>query len=114
MSIRKHLLLLVIGVALPLVLLLAWSLAEQYRRERASASDGALRLAQITAVDTASYIAQTRLLLERLAAREDVRALNPERCSAPVFALGEALPGFTAINLWRADGTLVCSRRTHS
>lgn len=110
-SIRVHLLRLVLSVAVPLAALLAWNLYESAQADMRHAREHVFQLAQITASDTAKFLARAHDALNRLAARAAVNALDPERCD-PIMADFHALsPRFANVVTMTLDGRVVCSAR---
>ena len=77
---RAYLLTLVLGVALPLIVLLAATLYWSARVDERQASGVAMQLARIAAEETSRLVADTRTLLTHLAERPRVRALDAHNC----------------------------------
>ncbi len=108
-SIRSQLLGLVLLSLLPAVGLSGWFLFDLGEQARKGADRELLFQAVATAENIGQEIEDSRLLLERLTRRDEVRAMDPQRCD-PVFSnFGDTNPGYTTLGLRRLDGTSVCS-----
>ena len=108
-SIRKRLLALVVGAMLPLVVVIAYGIAEAWREALADASDHVRSLAVETAANLDTIFRDDEALLVRLAERPLIRAMDPRRCD-PVFKeLASALPLYTSLSLHSSSGSTVCS-----
>src|SRR5258706_14442188 len=87
-SIRLHLVMLVLGVALPLFALVAWGFWNQLDHERRDSRDLAHRIARSIAGDLRDSNARAQALITRLAARPTVRAGNPADFGTPFPVVG--------------------------
>ena len=108
-SIRVHLLRLVLAVAVPLVALQAWSLYTAAQAETRHAREQVFNFARITASDTARFLAQAQDVLNDLAARPAVRALDPKYCDPILQDFRALTPRFANVVTVALDGTVVCS-----
>ena len=113
-TVRGYLYALIAALAVPLLGLLALTAYEDFRDDSQYAADATLSPASTTAQATAQFIGDSRRLLEHLAERPLVRALDPERCD-PLIA---ELPTLNSNlgNAWVTDRTAhtLCSARTAS
>jgi PAS domain S-box-containing protein len=108
-SIRTHLLGLVLAVATPLAGLQAWSLYATARDEERHARERVLHLAQTTASETARFLVQVRSILDGLAARPAVKALDPAHCDPILKDFLGLAPRFSNVVTVSAEGIVVCS-----
>ena len=109
MRIRTLLFGMILTLMLPIVGLGIYDVAAGVKRIRVEAGQEALRLARVTASDTARLIAETRNFLARLAERPGVRSLDAGRCD-PVFTDFHKLhASYANLLVKKPDGTIVCS-----
>lgn len=108
-SIRTLLVHLVLAVALPLAVLTAWVLFETYRDDQRQARTQVLQLAQMTASQTAIFLGQAHNILNGLAARPAVRALDASRCDPILKDFLGLAPRFSNIVTSTLDGRVICS-----
>jgi HAMP domain-containing protein len=108
-SIRAQLLWLLAAAALPLIALQAWSLYDAAKDDERSAQEQVLHLADVTASETARFLDQTRNILNGLAARPAVRALDPTRCDPLPKDFLALAPRFANVVTVTAAGLVVCS-----
>jgi PAS domain S-box-containing protein len=108
-SIRGHVLALVLCSVLPLLVLLALTVFQDARRSLEVAEEGSLALAETTAGAVASFVRESRVLLEGMARRPEIRDLDPAACNASLQDLHDVLPRFA--NLFVADegARIICS-----
>ncbi|MCX7669810.1 MAG: hypothetical protein N2439_07050, partial [Anaerolineae bacterium] len=85
LSIRTHLFLLTILVALPFIGLLAYTAYVKAQMDVQRGRNMSSNIAQIVAAYTGQFIAEAADTLARLAGRPLVRAMDPGRCD-PIFA----------------------------
>ncbi|HEX3633053.1 MAG TPA: hypothetical protein VHZ01_11140, partial [Casimicrobiaceae bacterium] len=106
---RRRLLLVALIAAAPAIaaILVTQSLTRQRGRERAIA-DG-LRLSRLAATQQASVFNGARQHLNTLAELAPLRAVDPRECLdlLPRILLGH--PGYLALTVANADGTIFCS-----
>src|SRR5437660_7380369 len=79
-TVRAYLLLLVLGVALPLVGLLGTILYWSAIEDEKQATEMALQLSRLAATESAAMVTDTRSLLSRLAERSQVKAMDARNC----------------------------------
>lgn len=108
-SIRALLQRLVLAVALPLAALSAWGLYDAVQDHQRQAREQVFNLAQVTASQTANFLGQARNILNGLAARPAVRALDPARCDPILKDFLGLAPRFANAVTMRLDATVVCS-----
>lgn len=109
LSIRTHLIMLVLAVALPFVALIAYNIVTQARLDIAEAQAQASRAARAIAADTKRTLARAQALLLHLSTLPTVRALDHEHCD-PIFdTFGVLFPQYTNLLTIRSDAQRVCS-----
>jgi hypothetical protein len=108
-SIRAHLLHLVLAVALPLVALQVWNLYASAQADSQRARQQVFYLAQVTASDTSKFLGQAQDILNGLAARPLVSALDPSRCDPILKDFLGLAPRFANVTTITLDGSVVCS-----
>ena len=108
-SIRAHLFRVVLATVLPLAGLTAWNLYVTAEADTQRAREQVLHLAEATASDTARFLGYARDILNGLAARDAVRALDPARCDAIQKDLLLLTPYFANVVTMAMDGTVICS-----
>ena len=109
LSIRARLILLVLAVLLPAAALVAWFVAADAREARDLAHAGVQNLAQEAAADLGLLLREDQTLLERLAARPLVRALDAKQCDPLIGEYARLRPEFTALVLSDLVGNGICS-----
>ncbi len=109
LPIRAHLALLVLATALPLVLLMAYNAYSQADVASERAQGEVVRAAQITAQGVGNLVQESRLLLEHLAQRPRVHALDPARCDPVLDSVPDLFPHYINVFTVRASGERVCS-----
>jgi len=107
-SIRLHLALLILGVALPLFGLLVAGFWTDLEQERRSSRVLALRIAHSIADDMRDSNARADALLTRMSARPKVRAGNPADCDA-LFPIVDFFPQYLNLQLYDPSAQLLCS-----
>lgn len=108
-SIRAHLFALVLAVAIPLIALLSYDLYHDAERNAQQVKASSLTLAQITASDTKHFLKVTAELMQRIAQRPRVLAVDPKHCD-PIFAdLHDLNPTFANIGVINPSGFVICS-----
>ncbi|MBC7857500.1 MAG: hypothetical protein H7Z39_01735, partial [Burkholderiaceae bacterium] len=107
--IRRHLFALVLAIVLPMLGLLAYSLQADVRSSLREASNGTETVAQIAAADAQRFINDARLILDGLARRPKVRALDPGNCDEILRDYKNFLPQFINMAIADAAGSVVCS-----
>ena len=108
-SIRSHLTVLVVALAVPLVGLLASNIYRDTRDAVAQAKSSQRILATTMATNTGRKLAAARETLERLAARSLVRAVDETRCDPVLQELHTLNPGFSNIVYTDIEGRAICS-----
>jgi signal transduction histidine kinase len=99
---------LVVGVALPLVLLLAWLYDSRVRQEKTEARDLALRLAKATAGRLLLLHQESTALLQRMASRPAIRDFDGKNCDS-LFSIVDFFPQYADLILFDASGRAVCA-----
>src|SRR5260221_4834068 len=106
-SIRLHLVMLVLGVALPLFALVAWGFWNQLDHERRDSRDLAHRIARSIAGDLRDSNMRAEAIITRMAARPRVRAGNAADCDT-LFPVVDFFPQYLPLQLFMAGGELLC------
>jgi PAS domain S-box-containing protein len=107
-SIRAELALIVVVLALPLVALIAYGIYRDAGREQTHAQDIVWRMAESTADSAARFVEDARLLLEPIARRPLVRAMDPERCDPGLKDLLELHPRAGNFLVVDRMGRIIC------
>jgi diguanylate cyclase (GGDEF)-like protein/PAS domain S-box-containing protein len=107
--IRRHLFALVLAIVLPMLGLLAYSLQAEVRGNLREASNATETVAQIAAADAQRFINDARLILDGLARRPKVRALDAGNCDEILGDYKNFLPQFINMAIADAAGSVVCS-----
>ena len=108
-SVRAHLFALVFAVVVPLVALLSYDLYQDTEKNSQQVNAASLALAQITASDTEHFLNDAVELMQRIARRPLVRAVDPQHCD-PVFAEFHDLnPKYANIGVIDTSGKVICS-----
>jgi hypothetical protein len=108
-SIRTQLFLLIAVLALPLIALTARNLYLDFAASRETAGGIALRLAEVTAAETARFLRDTQSVLVGLSQRPLVRALDAQRCDPLLKELNALYPQFANVLTINLAGNPVCS-----
>ena len=109
LSIRARLILLVLAIILPTSGLVAWLGAAEVRDTRNTAYASVKVLADNTADELGTLLRDKEELLQRLAVRPLIRALDPLRCDPIVREYARLHPEFTTMVVRDAAGNSVCS-----
>ncbi len=96
-------------IAAPLVALVGYNLYGHAEHDRQQAAEAALHLAHTSAQNTEEFLADARRLLETLAQRPAVLALDRGACDALLGDIPKFNPRFRNTLTVDRDGTLVCS-----
>ena len=105
---QAWLFLLILAVTLPLGGLLFWNAQEDARDGETAASRYVGQAAQVLAAETDQFLADTRSLLDRIATRPQVAALDRTNCD-PLFAdLRAYMPRYRSLVLVDRQGEVVC------
>ena len=108
-SLQTYAYLLLLAVAVPLVLVLLLAQRQQMRYLDEETGDQLLALARIAAADADQWFIETRELLDGLARRPAVRALDSASCD-PVFRDSETRsPRWLELSLADRNGRVVCT-----
>ena len=107
-SIRAELALIVVVLALPLVALIAYGTYRDGGRERSHAEGTVGRMAESTADVAARFVEDARLVLEPIARRPLVRAMDPERCDPGLKDLLELHPRARDFLVVDRTGRIIC------
>jgi signal transduction histidine kinase/CheY-like chemotaxis protein len=104
-----HLAVLALGAAAPFAALAAYLAIELIGNEVTEATTNVGELTQVTALRAERMVARNRALLEHLASRPGVTALDPDRCDPLLREVLGLNPDFANIITLDAAGRRVCS-----
>jgi signal transduction histidine kinase len=108
-SIRSLLYLLTLCAVLPAACLLVYSALNQYERDRREAAEVSLNLARLAADNVRGFLGDAEHIMARIAARPQVRAMDPARCD-PIFQdFRDLYPRLINLSLANPQGELICS-----
>ncbi|MBK9573419.1 MAG: hypothetical protein IPO43_12115 [Rhodoferax sp.] len=108
-TIRAHLLALVLAVSVPLALVLGVDIYQDRQQAIAHAKTSLRTLATTMVNNTGRQVGQARQVLERLAARSDIKRLDPAHCDPALQQLQALNPGFANVVVTDANGLALCS-----
>ena len=108
-SIRSHLLLLVLALAIPLVAVIGLEIYAQMQQAVAHTKSALRTLAKTMASNTGGKIAHASQTLERLALRPLVQALDPAHCDSILADLVNLNPDYANLVYTNLEGLIVCS-----
>ncbi len=108
-SIRSHLLLLVLAVAVPLVAAIGLEIVAQMQQAVAHTKSTLRTLAKTMASNTGGKIANASQTLERLALRPLVQAVDPANCDPILTDLVNLNPDYANAVYTDMNGLVVCS-----
>ena len=110
-SIRGHLALLLIALAVPLVALVGYNIYSDMQDAVSQAKTSLRILATTMATNAGRKVAETRETLARLAARPLVKAADANRCDDVLGELHSLSPGYSNIVYTDVRGRTLCSAR---
>ncbi len=108
-SIRSHLLLLVLALAIPLVAAIGLEIYGQMQQAVAYTKSSLRTLAKTMASNTGGKLANANRTLERLAQRPLVQAVDPARCDPILADLVNLNPDYANAVYTNLAGVVVCS-----
>ncbi len=108
-SIRSHLLLLVLALAVPLVAAIGLEIVAQMQQAVAHTKSTLRTLAKTMASNTGGKIANASQTLERLALRPLVQAVDPAQCDPILADLVNLNPDYANVVYTNLEGLIVCS-----
>lgn len=108
-SIRSHLLLLVLALSVPLVAAVGFEIYGQMQQAVAHTKSALRTLAQTMASNTGGKIASASQTLERLALRPLIRQVDPDHCDGILRDLLTLNPDYANATYTNLDGLAVCS-----
>lgn len=108
-SVRVKIVLLVLTMLLPAAAMLAWMLALHLRQAREAAYAKVQILAVGTRDNVERLLRQSEAVLERLAERPLVKALDPKRCDPVLAEFVQIYREFGQLMLRDASGRVVCA-----
>lgn len=114
LSIRHRIFLLALTLLLPLLGVLAWSLSTDLRHTRADAMERVSLLANGAADDLQRLLRQSEKLLDRLAERPMVQALDPRQCDPGITEFALLSAEYLALHVRDLDGKLVCASNSRA
>ena len=107
-SVGLELAFLVLIVAAPLALLIAYLLYDNARRDQDNAAGQVMQMAVTTADRAARYVEVKREELAAIARRPLIRAMDPERCDPQLADLRELYGHSTAVAVINLEGRIIC------
>lgn len=108
-SIRTHLFALLMTTLLPLIGLFAYLLVQDRQDQEQKVREVTGTLSQLIAANTHSLLSGSETLLQHLAGRPLIRALDPAHCDPLLADLTPLHPEYTNIFLYDLTGHLLCS-----
>jgi len=108
-SIRGHLLALVVFTVLPLLVLLIQAVVLETRESLEVAERNSRAVAETTATSVHRFFREAELVLESMATRGAVQALDPEPCRLLLNEFLGVLPRFANLFVVDTEGAVVCS-----
>jgi len=108
-SIRSHLLLLVLALSVPLVAAVGFEIYGQMQQAVAHTKSALRTLAKTMASNTGGKIASASQTLERLALRPLIRQVDPDHCDGILHDLLTLNPDYANATYTNLDGLAVCS-----
>lgn len=109
LSIRTHLLLLVLAVSIPLVAVVGYSIYSDRQRTIAHTKTSLRMLASMMISNTGGKISNAHQTLERLATRPLVRQVDSRNCDSALADLHSLNPGYSNIAYTDMEGVVICS-----
>ena len=109
LSIRGQVALLIAAVLVPMAAMFAWFRLDDAQRAREDARKEVTILSGNAAANLVKFLSATETTLARLAARPQVRALDPKICDPIVAEFVKLNPEFTTLGIRDLDGNSVCS-----
>ncbi len=108
-SIRDYLLLLVLALSVPFVMVVGYGIYSDRQQTIAHTKLSLKILVNTMVTNTGGKIDNTRLLLERLAARPLVQLMDPLHCDPILQELYQLHPEYANVDYTNKDGLMVCS-----
>jgi PAS domain S-box-containing protein len=109
LTFRARLLLLAAAVLIPFSLLTAWALHGAVQRGLDDARQSSLNLARLIAAHYGQFLRDSESLLQELARRPDIRAMDAAHCDAQLKETHSLLPMLTTLVVIQPDGRMPCS-----
>ena len=109
LSIRARVALLIAAILVPVVAMFTWFHLDDVQRAREDARKEVATISGNAAANLEQFLSHTEAMLARLAARPQVRALDPKNCDPIVAEYGNLNPEFTTLGIRDLDGNSVCS-----
>lgn len=109
LSVRGSMVFLIALLSLPMIGLIAYSMQKNHEQ---AVVKSAYQLSRYTSTEAAALertFNESRELLQKLAQRSDVQALDPKRCAPLVNEIKYLFPRYANVVVANAEGMLVCS-----
>ncbi len=106
---RSQLVYLLMVILLPVFVALVWYFADERDRARAQAESVVGTSAERVQANIDRFLTEQELVLSRLAARPQVRAMDPRRCDPQLAEYVQLHPEFPNVLLADLEGNLVCT-----
>ncbi len=108
-SIRTRLIILVLAITLPLMAMFVWYLSMQAREAREVAAAKVKLIADASASTIGLYLREKEAVLSRIAARPQIKALDPKSCDLLISEYVRLQPDFTNILVRDLKANTICS-----
>ena len=109
LSIRTYLLVLALGIMLPFLALHLYFVYRQAAQEAKNAEKMVVSLAHIAAGDTEHFLSDSKMVLQRLAERPEIRSLDTAQCETFLRLFPCVNPNFCSIGVVTSSGRQVCT-----
>jgi diguanylate cyclase (GGDEF)-like protein len=108
-SIVSMLVSLVLAIGLPLTTLITWSIYSEYRGNDAAVQKHAAAITEAIAVRAEITLDQTRGILQEIAMRPEVQAMNNSQCDHFIVDLRKTLQTYANLFVLNTHGEFICS-----
>lgn len=108
-SIRREFIRLLLVATAPLLLLLGYTIYNEYQTAYREAEKTAINVAEMTASATQDFVVDVRMNLDYLARQPAIRAMNPAQCGSAITDLHSVDQRFASIITTDREGFFVCS-----
>ncbi len=109
LSIRKQLLILMASIAIPMAALLIYAIYDNTKQRTAQAEASAERFSIVAASDVAKVLETNKEMLEQMAKRPLIKAVDAKRCDNILWDFKELFPKSANMTVIDIDGNATCS-----
>lgn len=109
LSIVARLAFLVLVLALPLSVILAWNIQTRFNKDMATARQQVLNISTAAAARAEIILAQTHILLKEIAKRPRVQAMDRRSCDPFLAEMQATFPRYANLNVLNRKWEFVCS-----